>query len=202
MQFIYVMDPMCSWCWAFSPVMEKLRETYPGVPISLLMGGLAPDNDQPMPLQMQQKLQQTWKQIEQHTDVSFNHGFWSQCKPRRSTYPACRAVLSAEQISPDSSQAMINAIQQAYYQQARNPSDTETLCELAAEIGLDEVMFAETLHSEQIAQQLEAQLDIKDRWQINGFPTLLLAEADKLKLVTAGYCDWASLEERLKQLEL
>lgn len=200
MQFIYVMDPMCSWCWAFAPVIKSLKAQYPGIPISLLMGGLAPDSDQPMPREMQLGLQQTWKHIEQHTATSFNHGFWGQCQPRRSTYPACRAVLAAGQIEPDSSEAMIEAIQRAYYQQARNPSDSETLCELAGEIGLDEVLFSEALTSEETEQQLQAQLALKERWQINGFPTLLLAEEDTLKIVTAGYCDWETLEARLRQM--
>ena len=39
---------------------------------------------------------------------------------------------------------MILAIQQAYYQQARNPSELATLIELAAETGLDTKQFAES----------------------------------------------------------
>ncbi|MDH5427723.1 MAG: DsbA family protein, partial [Nitrospirota bacterium] len=25
---IYVADPMCSWCWGFSPVLEEIRRLY------------------------------------------------------------------------------------------------------------------------------------------------------------------------------
>ena len=26
--FLYVADPMCSWCWGFSPVIDKIDETF------------------------------------------------------------------------------------------------------------------------------------------------------------------------------
>ena len=64
--------------------------------IEYKVGGLAPDSDEPMPLDMQQFLQQTWHRIEQQLGTKFNHDFWHTAQPRRSTYPACRAVLVAK----------------------------------------------------------------------------------------------------------
>ena len=46
----YVADPMCSWCWGFQPVLEKVKEAVPEElsPV-YIMGGLARDTDDPMP---------------------------------------------------------------------------------------------------------------------------------------------------------
>jgi len=62
-RFIYVLDPMCSWCWAFSAAVDTLKQRY-AFPWTLLMGGLAPDSDEPMNKAMQQKLQAIWQHIE------------------------------------------------------------------------------------------------------------------------------------------
>jgi hypothetical protein len=32
LEFVYVGDPMCSWCWGFSPALEKLDSRY-GIPL-------------------------------------------------------------------------------------------------------------------------------------------------------------------------
>jgi putative protein-disulfide isomerase len=49
----YVHDPMCSWCWAFAPVFQSLMNGLPpGLEVNRLVGGLAPDTDEPMPGQM------------------------------------------------------------------------------------------------------------------------------------------------------
>ena len=43
LQLIYFADPMCSWCYGFSPVVRALRPRYAEVlPIRLIMGGLRP----------------------------------------------------------------------------------------------------------------------------------------------------------------
>ena len=41
-RLIYVMDPMCSWCWGFAPVLQGLAEQAAehGVPLVLRVGGL------------------------------------------------------------------------------------------------------------------------------------------------------------------
>ena len=84
---VYAHDPMCSWCWGFAPTFDRIKNELPDeIELVMLLGGLAPDSDQPMPQQMQQYLQQTWKTIEaQIPGTQFNHAFWTDCEPRRST---------------------------------------------------------------------------------------------------------------------
>ena len=131
----YVHDPMCSWCWALRPMWQRIRSGLP-VPVRVknLLGGLAPDSDAPMAESMRTHLEATWQRIqEQVPDTGFNFAFWQQCQPRRSTYPACRAVIAARQQGAAREETMIHAIQKAYYLGARNPSDTQTLVALARE---------------------------------------------------------------------
>ena len=44
-----IVDPMCSWCWGFRPVWDEFQASLPDeVVVVDLMGGLAPDTEQPM----------------------------------------------------------------------------------------------------------------------------------------------------------
>lgn len=171
----YVHDPMCSWCWAFVPVWRQVREALKELPVQVeyLLGGLAPDSDAPMPAEMQQMLQSTWQRIQQHVPgTEFNFAFWTDCQPRRSTWPACRAVLAAG--NQQQEQEMILAIQKAYYLRAMNPSDDSTLVQLAQELGLDGENFADDLNSEETRRRLEQQMQQARSMPINGFPSLVL----------------------------
>ena len=133
----YVHDPMCSWCWGFKPTFDSLTKQLPAsVSINRVLGGLAPDSDEPMPAAMQHMLQQTWQQITiAIPGTRFNFDFWTLNQPRRSTYPACRAILAAKKQNIDLELPMIEAIQRAYYLDAKNPSDTDILVSLAADVG-------------------------------------------------------------------
>jgi len=199
-RLIYVMDPMCSWCYAFSPTLESLIEEHPDLKIEYIMGGLAPDSDKPMAEEMQQKLQFIWHQIEGVSEVRFNFDYWQQNTPRRSTYPACRAVIAAEHLQAGTAAKMTSAIQQAYYQQAKNPSDTETLTDCAAAIGLNADQFSALLSSEMIDKKLRQDLRQAQLLNANGFPTILLAKEDTTYRLSNGYCSWQELSPRLKKL--
>ncbi|SRR5690554_290838 len=184
----YVHDPMCSWCWAFVPVWQQVQDALGELPLKVeyLLGGLAPDSDAPMPADMQHMLQTTWQRIQQHVPgTEFNFAFWTDCQPRRSTWPACRAVLAAG--NQQQEQEMIQAIQQAYYLRALNPSDDSTLIQLAQELGLDTERFAADLDSTSTGQLLEQQMQQARRMPINGFPSLVLQTTDGYQLIPLDY---------------
>ena len=151
----------------------KLKQKLPSeIAVKYVLGGLAPDTDEPMPIEMQQTIASYWQRIEQQLGTRFNHDFWRQCEPRRSTYPACRAVLAARKQNAE--QAMITAIQQAYYLNAKNPSNIDTLAELAEAIGLDRKQFIADIHSEQTQNQLLEEIAFSRQSPIQGFPSLAL----------------------------
>lgn len=197
MRLLYVMDPMCSWCWAFAPVIDQLQSTYPDIPLDTVMGGLAADSDAPMSQDLQQMISATWHTIEEQTGTRFNHEFWQNCAPRRSTYPACRAVISAEQLKAGSSKTMIRAIQQAYYLQSKNPSDADTLIKLAEDLGLDRAVFTDQLYSEETEQLLQQHLRLAAQIGANGFPCLYLVTDDNKLPISLGYSDWIQVQKNL-----
>ena len=184
---IYVHDPMCSWCWGFRPVLTQLRSRLPPqVCFEHLLGGLAADSDQAMPAALQQQLQQTWQQIAKHIPgTRFNFDFWRDCQPRRSTYPACRAVIAARLAGIDDPDRMTLAIQQAYYLRAMNPSDAATLIQLADELGLDSRTFETLLHSEQVDRLLHEEIAAARSIGVQSYPSLVLRTADNGDLPVA-----------------
>jgi putative protein-disulfide isomerase len=195
----YVHDPMCSWCWGFTNVYDQLIERLPaGVEIRRWVGGLASDSDVPMPESMQQMLQQTWARIEQTIPgTSFNFDFWSTCKPRRSTYPACRAVIAAREQGEQYDLIMTRQIQQAYYLQARNPSDNDTLIALSDEIGLDSDRFANVLVDPGTHQLLLDEINQARSIGIDSFPSLVLEQGGQYRRILSNYTDVEPILEQI-----
>jgi putative protein-disulfide isomerase len=191
----YVHDPMCSWCWGFRRTFAALREQLPGdVAVRRLLGGLAADDDAPMPAEMQRYLQATWGEIGRRIPgTRFNFDFWRLCQPKRSTWPACRAVIAARQLAPGSEEAMIFAIQQAYYLQARNPADQDTLIALADELGIDTTRFAAALDAAATRETLAAEMARAAAMNATSFPSLRLMVAERVHPVTVDYLDPAPM---------
>ena len=182
----HVHDPMCSWCWGFRHSWDSLRAALPNaVTVVNVVGGLAPDCDTPMPLEQQKTIAGYWQNVAEQTGAQFNFDFWRVAQPRRSTYPACRAVLAAA--IQQAEQAMIDAIQHAYYLRAMNPSDSSTLIALADELGLDQDRFANDLASPKIESELQSDFALRRKLGVYSFPSLVLAHGNQLTPIDIDY---------------
>jgi putative protein-disulfide isomerase len=166
------------------------------------MGGLAADSDQPMPEETANYIQQQWRLVTAKTGAEFNWDFWSKCQPRRSTYPACRAVIAAGQQGKENIPRMIYAIQKAYYLQARNPSDLETLIALADTIGLDVQQFKTDIASSETEQKLQADFRTRRRLGVNSFPSVVLENEKGLHFLAQGNDSIENIFRRLQACSL
>jgi len=205
-ELAYVADPMCSWCWGFASVLDAVRARLaPDVRLALLLGGLAPDSDEPMPEETRRYVQGAWRAVEARTGARFDWSFWERCAPRRSTWPACRAVLAAARQAADGGWGMFAAVQRAYYARARDPSDRAELVRLAGEQGLDAERFARELDSPEVVARLAADRARAAELGVRGFPTLLLVETGRdgsgpVHRIAAGFAPAAEVLERLAGL--
>ena len=198
----YVHDPMCSWCWGFRPALEGLLAGLPReIRVQRLLGGLAPDSDEPMPEAMRAQLQETWRRIQARVPgTRFNFDFWTLCAPRRSTWPACRAVIAARRQDPAFDQAMTAAVQRAYYLEARNPSDRETLIALAGEVGADSDRFARDLDAEDTRRALADEIARARGMGVDSFPSLVLDRAGSRWRIPVAYTDPPAMLKTIRML--
>lgn len=197
----YVHDPMCSWCYAFKSTLDTLKKHLDSnIKLVYVVGGLASHSDEIMPKDMQEKIENIWYEIEENTGAKFNHDFWKNCKPRRSTYLACQATILARYENKEDE--MINAIQEAYYLKALNPSDASTLIELAKQIGMNAKKFEEDLKSQKIEEDLQNELNFRRSLNVRSFPSLILKYKKELYPINIKYNDYETMLNQTKKREV
>jgi putative protein-disulfide isomerase len=190
---------MCSWCWGHRRQWEQLQAALPdSVSVKNLVAGLAPDSDELMPLAQQQAISGYWKKIEAMLGTQFNHEFWQKNSPRRSTYPACRAVIAARW--QDAEENMIVAIQEAYYLKAKNPSDNEIHILLATELGLNVDKFSVDIGSTKLEETLVHEIQFARSLPINGFPSMVLQHEEKMHVIPLDYKDHRGAIEEITKI--
>ena len=200
----YVHDPMCAWCWGFRPVwqdlQQRLRTHLPdAVDVVTRVGGLAPDSDQPMPPALREYVQRVWRQVAATVPgTRFNADFWRQCEPRRSTYPACRAVLAVRRLDRRLEDAMVSAIQRAYYLEAGNPADAAVLIACAVSVGLDAQVFERVFNDPARHADLASELRCVRSLGVMGFPGLVVRTPGGLVPVAPHYTDAQAMFMRIQ----
>ncbi len=196
----YCHDPMCSWCWAFRPALCALRAQLPtDIAFIPCLGGLAADSDEPMSNAMREYLKNTWRRIQRSVPgTEFNFDFWHRCTPRRSTWPACRAVIAAGHF--DLGEEMTARIQRAYYLEARDPSDETTLIALAAELDIPCEAFTARLEHAETHAELARQIAHCGELGVEGLPSLVLDLDGSRWPIPVDYRDADKIRETIEQL--
>jgi len=185
----YIYDPMCSWCYAFEQSLQVLKQQLPsGLEFQAILGGRPADSNTPMPINTQLMIQQAWRQIENTVPhIQFNFDFWTNNTAFRSTYPACRAVLAAENQSPLLADPMRKAIQHAYYQEAKNPSLIDHLINCAEQLKLDINQFHHDLLSPAISDKLTEHIQFSRLLGVSSYPSLRLILLDEIYTISIDY---------------
>jgi putative protein-disulfide isomerase len=187
-RLIYVMDPMCSWCWGFAPVLAALAEQAQaaGVQMHLVVGGLRQEQAALEPAG-RVRILAYWQAVNASTGQMFN---FNDGLPEGLVYhtePACRALVVARQLDASKVWPLLELIQQAFYCQGRDVTRASVLRELAEAAGLPRGAFAEAFDSPQAQAATQADFSWVQDLGIAGFPTLLAERNGQLALLTNGY---------------
>ena len=83
--------------------------------------------------------------------------------------------------------AMLNAIQEAYYLNAKNPSDNDVLLNLSQNIGLDMAQFEAEFLSQQNHQCLLDEIDFARSIGGNSFPSLIMQTSNSVLQLPVDY---------------
>ncbi|ARS34923.1 DsbA family protein [Pontibacter actiniarum] len=202
---IYVMDPMCSWCYGFAPVIKQLVAEEQGkLQFKLVMGGLRPGTERPLEQQMKESIKHHWQDVEKITEQPFDYSFFDRDDFVYDTEPGCRAVVTMRYLMPEKEFDMAEAVQSAFYAKNNDVTKPEVLASIAATFGVEEDAFLEQFVSQEMKEKTQQDFTIARHLQATAFPSLYLLNGTSIHLISRGYRPYdgmkAHLERVLQQL--
>jgi putative protein-disulfide isomerase len=188
-RLLYVMDPMCSWCWGFAPVADALvqQAQAAGVALHLVAGGLRTGSGASLEPTTRRYILEHWHAVEKLTGQTFRFDGALPDGFVYDTEPACRAMVAARSLDPQIAWGLVKLIQKAFYLEGRDVTQASVLVELAEQAGLPRIVFAEAFDSAEQLSATAADFSWVQDLGIAGFPTLLAERKGQLALLTNGY---------------
>ena len=195
---IYFADPMCSWCWGFSNVIEKIKDDFSAqLPIRVMMGGLYAGATKPLDPAGKEAMREHWQHVAELTGAEFNHDFFERESFVYDTEPACRAVVIVCQHAPASMLAFLKQIQAAFYTQNRDITDRTVLFEEAEKFGFNPKTFAGQFDDENIIAETRTHFSVTRQVEVRAFPTLFAVDDAGQETITSGYQPWEKMHARI-----
>ncbi|GJL67140.1 MAG: DsbA family protein [Nitrospirales bacterium] len=185
---LYVTDPMCSWCWGFSPVMDRVCQRYQHrLGIEVLVGGLRPGNTERFDEQRRNYILGHWHAVHERTGQSFNFACQMASDFTYDTEPAARAVVAVRHIEASRVFPYLHDVQEAFYVKNLDVTKEAVLADLAQSQGMTREYFLESFRSAELKRTVWSEFDQVRQWGVNGFPTLLAQQNEETTILTHGY---------------
>jgi len=189
-QLIYFADPMCSWCWGFSPVITAVQEHFgEALPVHPVLGGLRAGTTEPMSREDLASVRGHWEHVHELTGQPFDWSFFDRDRFIYDTEPACRAVVVLRRHGEATAMAALRRIHEAFYAQNRDVTDAQALAQIAEELGVDGDGFLADWRSQEAIDRTRQDFALTQGSGVQGFPTLIAGNtADHgYSLITHGY---------------
>lgn len=183
---IYIGDPMCSWCYGFSPELDKIKAAFPETAFEMVMGGLRPGGTEKM-MDLRAFLHEHWTEVHRASGQRFNFAILKKSEITYDTEPACRAVILAGKMNSNIKYDYFKAVQESFYMQNNLPNEDDTYVQIAAKLGLDPEVFHSRFRKSQAKMDAFSEFDLAATMGVRSFPALIAKIEGKLYMVTNGY---------------
>jgi putative protein-disulfide isomerase len=198
-ELLYVADPMCSWCWGFAPVIERIHGLLRDkATLRVLPGGLRTDTQMPLSQHEVAMIMGEWNKIAAQTGQPFDFGQPLTVDYVYNTEPSCRALSLMVRERPACALEYLRSLQQAFYVGRRDLKDPAVLADYARSYGMARETFLDRFDSAEALEALAQDLHFVRRCGIEGFPSVLLRSGARIQRLTIGYQPYEVLEPHLR----
>ena len=197
-ELLYFVDPMCSWCWGFSPVIAQISERFgDALPIRVLLGGLAIGVDRPLSKSAKQEIATHWEHVRELTGQQFDHEFFEREDFVYNSELPCQAVAAIRNANLDSLHFLAK-LQESFYKYNQDITQDVVLYDVAMASGFEPQSFMAQLHASATVEDTRKDFELTKKLGIQGFPALLGMADGRIELLTMGYEGYEPLAQKIE----
>lgn len=186
-------DFVCPWCYIGSTVLEKLEDSH-GITVTWRAFELRPKGAPPMSQEHRQRIESMTPRMvaiaKEHYGLTINQG-----KFGIDSRPALVGMAYAE--AQGQGNAYHKTVFKAYWEDAQNIGDLDTLADLAEQAGLEREAFLAALDNAEYEKAVDSDVARAHSYQIHSVPSAIIEE----KFLLAGAQPYDEMVRIIDQLQ-
>jgi len=204
-KLIYVYDPLCGWCYGFSPVIKRIEEHFRDqMTFEVISGGMIL-HERVGPLSVVAPyIKEAYKRVEQTTGVSFGEIFLKDLlgagDMMMNSWPGSMAMSIFKSTFPHMAISFASDIQKAIYLDGKSPEDVKHFTWLASQYGWKSDLFEQLFDDEDLKYATKQDFQMAQDLQASGYPTVLIYTKEQYFMVARGFTDFPTLLDRINQV--
>jgi putative protein-disulfide isomerase len=197
----YVYDPLCGWCFAYAPIMEKLAQEFKDqVEFVVVPGGMIiGENVRPI-REIAPYLLQAIPSLEEISGVKMGEPYIALVKEGSyiaSSYQPSLAMVVFKSFHTGRDVEYAHKVQQSYFIEAKDIMGDSLYKELAVQFEVSPEEFMKRMSDTAYQSKTQEHFDFAAYLNTKGFPALVGKSGDSYQKITYGYL---SAEESRKKI--
>lgn len=200
---LYVYDPLCGWCYGFSPVMEDMAKVFNDkASFKVISGGMV-TGDRVGPLSdIAPYIRKAYKDVEKLSGVSFGDkylqilfgdAYWIM----NSEPPSRIHALFCHEF-PDQQTRVSALIQKGIYQEALPPVSDELSIWVGEQLGKSAEWTLQNMNSAENIQRVKDQYDLSAKLGVSGFPAVFVWKDGTWYQVSRGFTEKGQMNNTIQ----
>jgi len=202
-KLIYFYDPLCGWCFGFSPVMSEIQDAYGDkLDIEVISGGLFLDLRAGAVNTVAPHIKSgAYKSVELQTRVMFGKPFldnvFGDGTLVLNSLPPVIALSIVREVYPEHELKFASLLLELVYVFGKDPTDTMELAVCATKIGFDTAGFETKMKDPKYENAAREEFEAFKNHPYSAMPSVVLVHNGKEHLISRGYMNFEDLKNRL-----
>ncbi|TVZ28028.1 putative protein-disulfide isomerase [Gillisia sp. Hel_I_86] len=200
----YVYDPLCSWCYGFSPVIKKLKSLYDEqFDFQVISGGMqSGERKQPVSA-IRDYLKGAYKNVTERTGVEFGDKFMAVLEDGNrmlDSIPPSIALSIVKDLKPEEALNFAATIQEAVYFDGFDWNSVEAYIPYLKVYDFDPEDFKRKFEDPLYKEKTLEDFKLAANFGVTGFPSVILKKDDNYYLIAQGFVPFDQLHATLEQV--
>ncbi len=200
----YVYDPLCSWCYGFSPVIKKIKNTYEEqFDFQVISGGMqSGERKQPVSA-IRDYLKGAYKNVTERTGVEFGEQFMEVLEEGNrmlDSVPPSIALSIVKDLKPAETLNFAATIQEAIYYDGFNWNLVDAYFPYLEQYDIESEEFKQKFEDPLYKEKTLEDFKLAANFGVTGFPSVILKKEDKYYLIAQGFVPYEQLQATIEQV--
>ncbi len=204
-EIIYIYDPMCGWCYGFSPVIEKLNEKYKDdFDWSIYSGGMAIGENAFEISRVSEYISGALGSVEKTSGIVFGEKFKNEMLKSDYFYSSLKpsiALTVFKELDNQNSIKFASDIQRAFFYNAESLNELNTYLQIIKKYNLSAEEFSHKfLDPIYEAKTYNQEFYTSQSFNVSGFPTVIAKTENKNIILSRGFQTFEKLSANIERL--
>lgn len=199
----YVFDPLCGWCYGFSPVIRAFAQKHAlEFEFRVVTGGMVLGEREGPIAAVAPHDRSLYERITALSGQKFGEAYFQDLLGPGTAFcsslPGALAMAAFRTYQPDRALDFAARIQKAIFGEGLPPAEAQTFGHCAEDFGMNSEDFMKLMVKKRHLEIVQKEFKVVRQWGIQAFPAVVLEEGDKGYLLGRGYQSLAMLEAQLE----